>query len=86
MALILGVLGLCIGPLSALGPWPIYLTELYLFVIEAFLAEAVLDIGGFRAAGVVLLDFFFNYGVDHIAHLIGTGRLYLTGRRIRRSG
>ncbi len=75
MALLLGVLGLCAGPLEPFGIWPILATQLYLFVIEAFLAEAILDVGGFKAAGIVLLDALFSFGVDHVARWIGSGHL-----------
>ena len=58
---------------AALGKWPALVAQIYVLVLEAFLAEAMLEIGGFRAAGIVLLDVFFGLGVDAVGRWIGTG-------------
>ena len=49
--------------------WPVRGAQLYLLVLEAFLAEAILEIGGIRAAGIVLLDVFVTVVVDGTAPL-----------------
>jgi hypothetical protein len=72
-ALFLAVLGLCFGPLNGLGVWPLRVVIVYCYVIEAFMAEAMLDIGGLKAGGIVLLDALFNFGIDGVANWIGTG-------------
>jgi hypothetical protein len=48
-----------------------YAGEVYFFVLEAFLAYAVLDIGPWRAGAILLLDIAFQLGVDKIADWIG---------------
>jgi hypothetical protein len=75
-ALLLAVLGLCVGPLQGLGIWPVRGVEIYTFVIEAFMAEALLDIGGMKAGSIVLLDALFSLAVESIAIWIGTGSLF----------
>jgi hypothetical protein len=45
--------------------------RIYFIVLEAFLADAVLEIGAWRAAMVVLLDIGFSFGVDRIADWVG---------------
>jgi hypothetical protein len=45
--------------------------QIYFLVLEAFLARAVLGIGAWRAALVVVLDFGFGIGVDRVAGWIG---------------
>jgi hypothetical protein len=45
--------------------------QIYFLVLEAFLARAVLGIGAWRAALVVVLDFGFGIGVDRLAGWIG---------------
>jgi hypothetical protein len=72
----LAVLGLCYAPLQGLGLWPLRAFLVYAWVVEAFMAESVLEIGGLRAAGIVLLDFFFNLAVDAVAAWIGGGSLF----------
>jgi hypothetical protein len=47
--------------------------NVYGLVVEAFLAESVLEIGGLRAGAIVLLDVFFGLGVDRIADWISGG-------------
>jgi hypothetical protein len=44
--------------------------SVYFLVLEAFLAEAVLGIGAWRAGFIVLLDIGFSVGVDRIADWI----------------
>jgi|HubBroStandDraft_1064217.scaffolds.fasta_scaffold00046_25 hypothetical protein len=44
--------------------------QIYVIVLEAFLADAVLDIGAWRAAIVVMLDWGFGLGVDRLADWI----------------
>jgi hypothetical protein len=72
----LAVIGLWFGPLAGLGVWPILLLQLYFYVVEAFLAEAILAIGGVRAGSIVLLDGLFGYLVEHVARWIGGGGLF----------
>jgi hypothetical protein len=45
--------------------------QIYSLVLEAFLARAVLGIGAWRAALVVVLDVGFELGVDRVAGWIG---------------
>jgi hypothetical protein len=45
--------------------------QIYFFVLEAFLADAVLEIGAWRAVIVVLLDFGLGEVVDLVARWIG---------------
>ena len=45
--------------------------RVYFIVLEAFLADAVLEIGAWRAAAIVLIDIGFNFGVDRMADWIG---------------
>jgi hypothetical protein len=47
-----------------------YAADIYFLVIEAFLADAVLEIGAWRAAVIVLLDFGFSHMIEQIARLI----------------
>lgn len=47
--------------------------HVYALVVEAFLADAILEIGGLRAAAIVLLDVLFSLGIDLVADQIGGG-------------
>jgi hypothetical protein len=76
LVLSLGVLGLCLGPLHGLGALPYHAFTGYAWVIEAFMAEAILDIGGWKAASIVLLDAFFSLAVGLVATWIGGGSLF----------
>jgi hypothetical protein len=77
-AFIWGVAGLCFaGFFAGLGLWPVYAAQVYTWVLEAFLAEAMLQVGGVRAAGIVLLDIGFGVLVDATAKWIGTGNFGL---------
>ena len=70
------MLGLTIGPLSGLGSWPYWGVQVYLMVVEAFLAQTVLDVKGLPAISIVLLDFGFGIGVDRIGQALALGRLF----------
>jgi len=58
-------------PLGGMRDVVAYSGEAYFYVLEAFLAYAVLEIGAWRAAAVLLLDIAFQFGVDRIANWIG---------------
>jgi hypothetical protein len=45
--------------------------QVYFIVLEAFLADAILEIGGMRAAGIVLLDVILGAIVNGVADAIG---------------
>jgi hypothetical protein len=76
----LGQIVLSVAVLGLVGGLPITALRLtlgavnvYTLVVEAFLADAVLDIGGARAAMIVLLDVFLSFGVNRLADWIGGG-------------
>ena len=73
---LLGVVGLCVGPLRGLGAWPLLAFMGYGWVIEAFMAEAILDVGAVRAGGIVLLDGLFTFGVYAIVNWVATGAFF----------
>ncbi|HLY58547.1 MAG TPA: hypothetical protein VKS60_23495 [Stellaceae bacterium] len=76
VVLSLGVLGLCITVLQGLGDWPLLMFDVYAWIIEAFMAEAILEVGGARAAAIVLLDAFFSFAVGAVANWIATGSFF----------
>ncbi|HVJ50977.1 MAG TPA: hypothetical protein VM689_00850 [Aliidongia sp.] len=71
LVLILLVLSLLTGSPAPLGRIVLGLIQIYALVVEAFLAESILEIGGLRAAAIVLLDVLFGVGVGRIADWIG---------------
>jgi predicted cobalt transporter CbtA len=48
-----------------------YALLVYFYVLEAFLADAVLHVGALRAGLVVALDIVFSNGIDRLADWIG---------------
>jgi hypothetical protein len=72
----LAMLGLYVGPLQGLGAWPVLLVLAYSWVVEAFLAEAILDVGGVKAGAIVLLDALFSFLVDHLSGWLGGGSIF----------
>ncbi|MEI9987807.1 MAG: hypothetical protein WDN69_34600 [Aliidongia sp.] len=43
----------------------------YFYVLEAFLADAVLEIGAWRAGLLVVIDLAFSTAIDRLADWIG---------------
>lgn len=71
--LLVMAISLAAGPLAALGAWPSWGAEIYAWVIEAFLAQALLEVGAWPAIGIVLADVLLGVAVGHLGHLIATG-------------
>jgi hypothetical protein len=66
-------LGLAIGLPDAAFRAVLGAVYIYSLVVEAFLADAVLEIGGLRATAIVLLDVLFSLVVGMSADWIGGG-------------
>jgi hypothetical protein len=45
--------------------------QIYFYVLEAFLADAVLQVGPWRAGLILVLDLAFSTGIEHLANWIG---------------